>query len=242
MRSACFSWKTLTRKLDNSAISWAINSSPAMIQIRQIDVVGRVAAVEQGWFKASSPSPTSPSSSFSTPRDMAEDGRKRFRDRRAAARVNNGTTSFREARRRWTSTRVYTCVYAWGAYWVRSGGGNWGRVRRNNPLAKHRNINQHQSLERGPLAPTLRYCLHLHSTGKKIMTEGRWYSTTRWLSSWIRSRAENDRAPPLSLIIYRAEATKNLERDVIARNLSFAINRIVNRNCETRQSSLRARM
>lgn len=37
-----------------------------------------------------------------------EDGRKRFRDRRAAARVNNGTTSFREARRRWMSARVCT--------------------------------------------------------------------------------------------------------------------------------------
>lgn len=81
-----------------------------MIQIRQIDVVGRVATVEQGWFKASSPS-YRPSSSFSIPRDMAEDGRKRFRDRRAAARVNNGTTSFREARRRWTGTRVHARAY-----------------------------------------------------------------------------------------------------------------------------------
>lgn len=33
----------------------------------------------------------------------------------------------------------------------------------NNPLVKHCNINQHQSLNRGPLAPTLRYCFHLHS-------------------------------------------------------------------------------
>lgn len=56
---------------------------------------------------------------------MAEDGRKRFRDRRAAARVNNGTTSFREARRRWTGTRVHAracmrevligSVRGWGA-------------------------------------------------------------------------------------------------------------------------------
>lgn len=34
-------------------ISSAINSAPAMIQIQQIDVVDRMAAVEQGWFKAS---------------------------------------------------------------------------------------------------------------------------------------------------------------------------------------------
>jgi len=58
---------------------------------------------------------------------------------------------------------VYTCEVLIGSV----GGG----VRRNNPLAKHRNINQHQSLERGPLAPTLRYCLHLHSTRKKIMAD-----------------------------------------------------------------------
>lgn len=204
-----------------------------MIQIRQIDVVGRVAAVEQGWFKAISPSHL-PSSSFSTPRDMAEDGRKRFRDRRAAARVNNGTTSFREARRRRTGTRVHArsrvCVRCLlGPFW------GWCGVRRNNPLAKHRNINQHQSLERGPLAPTLRYCLHLHSMGKKIMTQGRWYCTTRWPASGIRSRAAgNDRAPPRSLIS-RGSDEEARERSHFARNLSLAIG--LYRNCETRRAT-----
>lgn len=73
------------------------------------------------------PAPPShhPSSSFSIPGETTEDGRKRFRDRRAAARVNNGTTSFREVRRRWTGTRVHarSCmrevligsVRGWGA-------------------------------------------------------------------------------------------------------------------------------
>lgn len=72
---------------------------------------------EQKWFKATLPSPW----------DMTEVGQKRFCDRRAAARVNNGTTSFREARRRWARVcpRAFTCVGAcvWGAYWVRRG---WG--------------------------------------------------------------------------------------------------------------------
>lgn len=114
------------RKLDNSAITrWAINSLPAMIQIRQIDVVGRVATVEQGWFKASSPLPTTLLRPPQSRGDMTKDGRKRFRDRRAAARVNNATTSFREARRRWTGTRVHArasmrevligSVRGWGA-------------------------------------------------------------------------------------------------------------------------------
>ena len=43
--------------------------------------------------------------------------------------------------------------------------------RRNNPLTKHGNINQHQSLERRPLAPTSRYCLHLHPARKNVMLD-----------------------------------------------------------------------
>lgn len=46
-----------------------------------------------------------------------------------------------------------------------------GAERRNNPLTKHGNINQHQSLERRPLAPTSRYCLHLHPARKNLMLD-----------------------------------------------------------------------
>lgn len=46
-----------------------------------------------------------------------------------------------------------------------------GAERRNNPLTKHGNINQHQSLERRPLAPTSRYCLHLHPARKNVMLD-----------------------------------------------------------------------
>lgn len=81
------------RKFVKPAISWAINSSPAMIQIRQIDVVVWRPLNKGGLKPAplsplSAPLPSFPLALLQPPRDMAEeDGRKRFRDRRAAALV-----------------------------------------------------------------------------------------------------------------------------------------------------------